>query len=66
MDYSFAKWMCQDLKRLFCKNEAGYVKISETFKDNKPYTTVSITRGGTKALNNYLDEMENLIKALRN
>jgi DNA-binding MarR family transcriptional regulator len=50
------------LKKL---GEAGYVKISKTFKDNKPYTTVSITTGGTKALNNYLDEMENLIKGLR-
>lgn len=45
--------------------ETAYVKINKTFKDNKPYTTVSITLRGTKALNNYLDEMEDLIKALR-
>lgn len=42
-----------------------YVKISKTFKANKPFTTVSITLRGTKALNSYLDEMEGLIKALR-
>lgn len=42
-----------------------YVKISKTFKENKPHTTVSITIKGTKALNAYLDEMEGLIKDLR-
>lgn len=50
------------LKKL---READYVSIRKTFKDNKPYTTVSITLKGTKALNNYLDEMEGLIKALK-
>jgi DNA-binding MarR family transcriptional regulator len=44
---------------------AAYVEINKTFKDNKPYTTISITLRGTKALSNYLDEMEALIKALR-
>ena len=44
---------------------AEYVEISKTFKDNKPFTTVSITLQGTKALNSYLDEMEGLIKGLR-
>lgn len=44
---------------------AEYVKINKTFRDDKPYTTVSITLRGIKALNNYLDEMEGLIKALR-
>lgn len=44
---------------------AKYVKTKKTFKEDKPYTTVSITNQGTKALNNYLDEMEGLIRALR-
>jgi len=44
---------------------AGYVKITKTFKDDKPYTTASITLRGSKALNSYLDEMEGLIKTLR-
>ena len=50
------------LKRL---KEADYVNINKAFKDNKPHTTVSITLRGTEALNNYLDEMEDLIKTLR-
>ena len=44
---------------------AKYVRIKKSFKDNKPLTTVSITLQGTGALNNYLDEMENLIRAIR-
>jgi DNA-binding MarR family transcriptional regulator len=44
---------------------AGYIKIKKTFKDDKPYTTVSITPQGTGSLMNYLDEMEGLIKDLR-
>lgn len=50
------------LKKL---GQVEYVKIKKTFRDNKPYTTVSITVEGTMALNRYLDEMEGLIKALR-
>jgi DNA-binding MarR family transcriptional regulator len=50
------------LKRL---KEADYVRIQKTFKDNKPHTSVSITTVGKKALNRYLDEMEDLIKRLR-
>ena len=50
------------LKKL---RQAQYVEIKKTFKDNKPYTTVSITMEGIKALNRYLDEMEGLIKSLR-
>jgi len=45
--------------------EATYVEINKSFKDNKPYTTISITLNGSKALNHYLDEMEGLIKTLR-
>ena len=44
---------------------AGYVNIKKTFKDDKPYTTASITLCGSKALKSYLDEMEGLIKTLR-
>ena len=51
------------LKKL---SEADYIKIRKSFRDNKPHTAVSITMKGTKALNNYLEEMEDLIKGLRN
>ena len=50
------------LKKL---SEADYIKIRKSFRDNKPHTAVSITMKGTKALNNYLEEMEGLIKGLR-
>ena len=50
------------LKKL---NQADYVKIQKTFRDNKPHTSVALTPKGSKALNRYLDEMEELVKALR-
>ncbi len=50
------------LKKL---NEAEYVKINKTYKDNKPYTTVLITTRGVKALNSYIEEMEGIIRTLK-
>ena len=50
------------LKRL---NEAKYLAINKTFKDNKPYTTVSVTATGMKALNDYVEEMEGIINSLK-
>jgi DNA-binding MarR family transcriptional regulator len=51
------------LKKL---KDAGYLEIKKTFKDNKPYTTVSITQQGTEALNRYVEEMEGIIQSLKN
>jgi DNA-binding MarR family transcriptional regulator len=50
------------LKKL---KDAKYVSIKKTFKDNKPHTSVSISLKGIQALNHYLNEMEELIKALK-
>lgn len=50
------------LKKL---SEAEYINISKSFRGNKPHTAVSITMKGIKALNNYLEEIEDLIKGLR-
>jgi DNA-binding HxlR family transcriptional regulator len=44
---------------------AKYIKIKKTFRNNKPHTAVSITDRGIQAINVYLDEMEELIKSLR-
>ncbi|MFC1822069.1 transcriptional regulator [Thermodesulfobacteriota bacterium] len=44
---------------------AEYVKIKKTFKDNKPFTTVSITSQGSRALNLYIKEMEDIIQTLK-
>ena len=46
------------LKKL---EEAGYVAIDKSFKDNKPLTTVSITATGRKAFAAYLEAIGNLI-----
>jgi len=46
------------LKKL---EEAGYVAIDKSFKDNKPLTRVSITREGRKAFAAYLEAIGALI-----
>ncbi|MEN8243675.1 MAG: transcriptional regulator [Thermodesulfobacteriota bacterium] len=44
---------------------AKYLTIKKTFRNNKPYTSVSITRLGSEALYCYVDEMETLIHSLK-
>ena len=46
--------------------DAGYVKIKKAFKDNKPLTTVSMTPDGKQALKDYVEEMEKIIRQLKN
>lgn len=46
------------LKKL---EEAGYVAIDKSFKDNKPLTRVSITPTGRKAFSAYLEALGGLI-----
>ena len=41
--------------------EAGYVAIDKSFRDNKPLTRVSITRDGRRAFAAYLDAIGALI-----
>lgn len=50
------------LKKL---KEAGYLAIHKTFRDNKPYTTVTMTSAGSKALTEYIEEMESIIASLK-
>jgi len=45
--------------------QAGYIAIHKAFKENKPYTTTSITHQGSNALNRYVAEMEEIIKTLK-
>ena len=45
--------------------QADYVDIQKTFRENKPYTTVSITHQGSDALSKYVAEMEGIIKTLK-
>ena len=46
------------LKKL---EEAGYVAIDKSFKDNKPLTRVSITADGRRAFAAYLEAIGSLI-----
>ena len=46
------------LKKL---EEAGYVAIDKSFRDNKPLTRVSITREGRQAFAAYLQALSGLI-----
>lgn len=42
--------------------EAGYVSVKKEFIDRKPRTTYALTKNGRKAFEDYLDNLENLIK----
>jgi len=50
------------LKRL---EEAGYLSITKSFRENRPLTCVTLTRQGMKALKNYLQELELMIDRLK-
>lgn len=50
------------LKRL---EQAGYLSIAKSFRDNRPLTTVSLTRQGMDALKGYLEELELMIDHLK-
>ena len=41
--------------------EAGYVKVNKTFKNNYPNTTVSITNKGIKAFEDYVSNLKKYI-----
>lgn len=45
--------------------EAGYVSISKSFRDNKPYTAVRLTVPGRQALDAYLAEMETIVASVK-
>lgn len=45
--------------------QAGYIKIHKTFQDKKPITKVSLTPEGLSALKNYILEMEETIKTIK-
>jgi len=50
------------LKKL---EEAGYLSIDKSFKGQKPYTEASISSAGERALSQYVERMEGLLKALK-
>jgi DNA-binding MarR family transcriptional regulator len=45
--------------------DAGYLSCTKSFEDRRPRSEYALTPGGRKALQQYLDHMERLIKATR-
>ncbi len=41
--------------------EAGYVKVEKTFKNNYPNTSISITSKGIKAFEDYVNDLKKYI-----
>lgn len=41
--------------------EAGYIKVEKTFKNNYPKTMLSITDKGVKALESYVNDLKKYI-----
>jgi DNA-binding MarR family transcriptional regulator len=45
--------------------EAGFIACEKSFVDRVPRTEFHLTKAGRKALNEYLDHMESLIRRVR-
>ena len=45
--------------------DAGYVKCSKSFVGRQPRTTFRLTAPGRRALENYLEQMESVIRSAR-
>lgn len=43
-------------------SEAGYIKVTKSFKGKKPLTTCSITKTGIKAFEDYVSALKNYIQ----
>lgn len=42
--------------------EAGYVSVTKSFRNNRPLTTCSLTAAGKKAFTNYINLLERIIQ----
>ena len=45
--------------------DAGYLEVEKSFRDRVPFTEYRITPAGRAALENYLEHMESLVRAVR-
>jgi len=43
-------------------SDAGYIKVTKSFKGKKPVTTCSITKTGIKAFEEYVSALKNYIQ----
>jgi DNA-binding MarR family transcriptional regulator len=46
--------------------EAGYVSVTKSFRDNRPLTTCALTTAGKKAFANYINLLESIIQQTKN
>ena len=46
--------------------EAGYVSVTKSFRDNRPLTTCALTAAGKKAFTGYINLLESIIQQTRN
>ena len=46
--------------------EAGYVSVTKSFRDNRPLTTCALTSAGKKAFTNYINLLESIIQQTKN
>jgi DNA-binding MarR family transcriptional regulator len=42
--------------------EAGYVSVTKSFRNNRPLTTCSLTAGGKGAFSNYINLLEAIVQ----
>ena len=45
--------------------EAGYLIVSKSYRDNKPYTGIRLSFEGKRALETYLGELEVIVSRLK-
>lgn len=45
--------------------EAGYVSVSKSYRDNRPLTTCALTAPGRKAFTAYIDLLEQIVQQTR-
>ena len=45
--------------------EAGYVSVSKSYRDNRPLTTCALTAPGKKAFTAYIDLLEQIVQQTR-
>jgi len=46
--------------------EAGYVSVTKSFRNNRPLTTCSLTVSGHKAFTSYINLLEQIIQQTKN
>ena len=46
--------------------EAGYVSVTKSFRNNRPLTTCSLTEAGHKAFTGYINLLEQIIQQTKN